>query len=126
MRSLAELDRRLSFILCGGVAASVYLGTQMALVEGLDRSPVEGAILAFLLGTMTSYVMNSRFTFRSEVDKRTFLKFLGVTLCGYGLSIGLTWAGEAFGLHYVLVSLIVMMTIPVFNFMLHSRFTYRA
>jgi putative flippase GtrA len=70
------------FVITGGLSAVVDFGLLVVLMNlaGLDHTPAKA--LSFVAGTTTAYLINRRWTFRSDGSKR---KFAAVMLL-YGLT----------------------------------------
>lgn len=79
---LALRTQLVRFVLTGGLSAVVDLGLLVVLmnIAGLEHTPAKA--LSFVAGTTTAYLINRRWTFRSDGSKR---KFAAVMLL-YGLT----------------------------------------
>jgi len=79
---LALRTQLVRFVLTGGLSAVVDLGLLVVLMNlaGLEHTPAKA--LSFVAGTTTAYLINRRWTFRSDGSKR---KFAAVMLL-YGLT----------------------------------------
>lgn len=77
------------FLLVGVFNTLVGLGISFLLFNLLDLGYWASTFLGNTIGAMVSYVMNKKFTFRSEVSvKNSWWKFMLVILCCYGASYG--------------------------------------
>lgn len=74
-------DQLIRFILVGGVSAVVDLGTYQLLMLVFGIAYPIAKIPAFILGTLTAYALNRRYTFRAEPSWRRF----AVTMSVYGI-----------------------------------------
>jgi putative flippase GtrA len=120
------LQRRVVRFLIVGVASSLaYVGTMSLMVDGLGRGIVTGAIAGFVLGTLVSYVGNSLWTFEAAMDGRTFTRFWIVVGAGFVLNLLMASGLALLGVHHLLVSLAILITVPIFNYACHSLWTYR-
>ena len=113
------------FGVVGVVSSLFYVATMALLVEGLRTSATVGAIGAFCVGTAVSYVGNTMWSFEAQWDASSARKFLVVTLAGLGLNVAIAYALDLIGLHYLLIALIILVTVPAFNFVGHNLWTYR-
>jgi putative flippase GtrA len=113
------------FGVVGVVSSLFYVATMAALVEGLRTSATVGAIGAFCVGTAVSYVGNTVWSFEAQWDASSARKFLVVTLAGLGLNVAIAYVLESVGLHYLLIALVILVTVPAFNFIGHNLWTYR-
>lgn len=122
----ALLQRRVVRFLAVGVASSLaYVGAMSAMVDGLGHGIVAGAIAGFVLGTLVSYVGNSLWTFEAAMDGRTFARFWIVVGAGFVLNWLMAAGLASLGVHHLLVSLLILITVPIFNYACHSMWTYR-
>lgn len=125
MPSRETLRQILSFGLVGGASATTYAATQAGAIE-LARAPVlAAALLAFAAGTLVSWIGNSLATFRVPLAGRTAWRFALITGLGLGLNLGIVAAIEAAGLHYGVGIILVLCTVPAFNFLGHRLWTFR-
>lgn len=60
---IAEFSR---YVVVGLCAAAAQYGILIGLTEGFDFDPVHSSVLGFLVAAIVSYVLNYRFTFRSN------------------------------------------------------------
>jgi putative flippase GtrA len=122
----ALLQRRVVRFLVVGVASSLaYVGMMSLMVDGLGRGIVTGAIAGFVLGTLVSYAGNSLWTFEAAMDARTFTRFWVVVSAGFVLNWLMAAGLASLGVHHLLVSLVILTTVPIFNYVCHSLWTYR-
>lgn len=112
------------FGVVGVCAAAVYVGTMALVVDVLGRSIVSGAVVAFVAGTVVSYAGNALWSFEARLTLGNAARFTAITVAGLVLNIAIAWAGERLGAGYLLVSLIVMVTVPIFNFVGHRLVTF--
>jgi|LFEF01.1.fsa_nt_gb putative flippase GtrA len=129
----AEKDRRREtlprlalFVAFGILSSAAYLATMVACVDVLGFPVVPSSVAAFVVGTLVSYVLNTRFTYRDRMNWANFNRFALVVLIGFGLNVAITWIFARLGVHYVIGALVVFVVVPAFNFLAHSRFTYGA
>jgi putative flippase GtrA len=113
------------FGIVGVVSSLFYVATMAALVEGLRTSATVGAIGAFCIGTAVSYIGNTVWSFEAQWNASSARRFVVVTLAGLVLNVALAYALETVGLHYLLISLVILVIVPAFNFIGHNFWTYR-
>ncbi|MFE5320232.1 GtrA family protein [Paenibacillus sp. NPDC056579] len=84
------------FLMVGVFNTLVGLGTSFLLFNLLDLGYWPATFLGNTIGAIVSYVLNKKFTFRSEVSvKNSWWKFMLVILCCYGVSYGVSnWLGQ--------------------------------
>jgi putative flippase GtrA len=119
------LLRQIASFLASGVAASgSHYATYVALVAAGMLSPVPANGVGLCLGTLASYFLNLRFTFRATHSQGTFARFWGVTLLGGILNTALVVGLERI-VHYALAGLVALAVAAVFNFVGHRVWTFR-
>ncbi len=115
----------LSFLLVGGLAASAHYSIYIGLITGIDLRPVLATGAGFLVGTVISYLLNTRYTFEGEYTRETFIKFWAVTITGgavnAGMVEGLVWGG----LHFAISGIVAILAGAAFNFTGHKLWTFR-
>jgi putative flippase GtrA len=119
----AELRRLAAFGAVGFASFSVYLALVAACV-GAGLGQVAGALAGFVGGTVVSFFGNCRFVFRASPSTVVGGRFLATTLAGFGLNLGLAWALTAVGVHYALMTLIIFLVVPGFNYVVHRLWTF--
>lgn len=119
------LKRAFRFGVVGVVSSLFYVLTMAAMVDGLGTSATLGAFAAFLVGTAISYAGNTVWSFEARASAGNAGRFLAVTLVGLGLNMLIAWGLEAAGFHYLLIALVILVVVPVFNFIGHHSWTYR-
>lgn len=75
------------FVLTGGLSAVVDYGLLVALMSlGLEHTPAKA--ISWVFGTITAYLINSRWTFQSDGNRRTLAAVLVLYLLTFGLQVG--------------------------------------
>lgn len=113
------------FFFCGLVAAAAYASTIVALVEALGWHTLPATVAGFVNGTLVSYVLNARFTFKAEMDRATFIRFWIVTVIGLGINVTVVEGAQWFGLHYGFGIFGALVLAPAFNFLAHRFWSFR-
>ena len=108
-------------ILAAGTNYAVYFCLMMLTPIGAAGSMT----LGFLLGTIVSYTLNTRFTFEGEFRRSTFTKFWIVTLVGGGINVGLAESSVRLGIHFGIGGIIAIGLAAAFNFIGHKLWTFR-
>lgn len=121
--SSSELSRLATFGVVGFVAFLVYLGLIAAVVE-TGGSPIVGAGLGFVGGTIVSFFGNCRFVFKAAPTALAGRRFFITTLIGLGLNIGLAWLLTEIGLNYLEMTVIIFVVVPAFNYLGHRFWTF--
>jgi putative flippase GtrA len=124
----ADLRRLVRYGISGGASALTHLGVLVLLAEGLRVWPVAASTAGFVASIVVSYVLQRTWVFRSDTRHAVAgTRFLTVTAVAFGLNTGIVWAGtEAAHLPYGWVQVVALTAIPLVNYTLNSRWTFRA
>jgi putative flippase GtrA len=122
------IARLLRYAVSGGASAVTHFGTGLALAEGLHVRPVAASTAGFLASILVSYALQHAWVFRSTVGHAAAgTRFLTVTAAAFALNTIVLWTGtEVVHARYPLVQAIALIAIPVLNYSLNSRWTFRA
>jgi putative flippase GtrA len=117
----------LRFAAAGAVATLVQYAVLIALVEAAGVEEVPAAVGAYICGTITSYLLNRRFTFADTQISfgRAFAKFALVNLIGLGLNTGLFVLLTGAGMHYILAQMIATGLVLIWNYAGARLFVFR-
>lgn len=117
----------LKYGVVGGLGTALHFGSLYAFVEWLRLSPVLASALGFVLVLLVSYALNQRWTFRRAASGwGPLLKYSIVSLTGLALNTGLmTAAVEWLHWHYLLGQCLVVIAVPVSNFLFNYYWTFR-
>ena len=120
----ADLARQLiRFFLVGGIAAITYVAVMAVVVDGFGGRVLLGAFLAFVLATLVSFVGNALWSFGARPTPAKAAMFFAVNTAGLGLNMLIAWLLERAGVHYLLISLTVLIVVPLVNFAGHRLIT---
>lgn len=75
------------FVLVGGFSAVVDFGSTALFTFAFGLSDGVAKALGFVLGTLTAYFINRRWTFQAEPSGRRFV----ITMATYGLTFAVQW-----------------------------------
>jgi putative flippase GtrA len=115
------------FVASGGMATIVQYSVLIGLIEGAHRAPTLSAILAYLCGALTSYLLNFHFTFRhSGTDFRKGLaKFFLVNVIGLGLNTAIFVGLRDLGAFYLVAQAAATGLVLVWNYLGARLFVFR-
>ena len=91
----------------------------------LKAGPVVANAIAFIVATIFSYVVNTLWSFSTQISRKNFGRFIVVAVVGLLAAMALARLGEAMGLPPMGGVLLVVCVMPLLNFGLHSLWTYR-
>jgi putative flippase GtrA len=120
-----DLARQLiRFFVVGVVAAIAYVAVMALVVDGLGGRVLWGAFFAFVFATLVSFVGNALWSFGARLTTGKAAMFFAVNTAGLGLNMLIAWLLERAGVHYLLISLTVLIVVPLFNFAGHRLITF--
>ena len=122
------LRQFLTFSGVGLVAAVAHYGVLIAFVEGFGMAPVIATLWGFLAGAAVSYVLNRRYTFRSDRPHRAAApRFLAVSTGGFLLNGIVMWVlNETWGVPYLLAQVVATAIVLFWNFSANLLWTFRS
>jgi putative flippase GtrA len=118
-----ELRRLIAFGAVGFTAFCVYLLLVAACVEA-GASQVAGAVAGFAGGTIISFFGNCRFVFKTSPSAAAGGRFFITTLAGFALNVALAWLLTSWGVHYAVMTLVIFLVVPGFNYLGHRFWTF--
>ena len=122
------LRQFITFSGVGVVAAVAHYGVLILLVEMGGLSPVIATLWGFIAGAIVSYLLNRRFTFRSDRPHRSAVpRFLAVTAGGFVLNGCAMWLlNEQWGVPYLIAQVIATAVVLFWNFTANRLWTFGA
>ncbi len=113
-----ERNAQLLFFGLIGVANTLIHGAVLVLmVECLAVDVTASHLFAFCVANIFSYLMNSRLTFKARLALVRYVRFFLASLLSLGLTLLLSWITDAYGLHYLLGFVLVVVLVPLFSFL---------
>ncbi|MBY0563986.1 MAG: GtrA family protein [Hyphomonadaceae bacterium] len=114
------------FVAVGAVATAVHYAILIALVELAGMPPVFSTTAGYAAGTVVSYVLNRRFTFKSNAPHHaSFPKFVALNAIGMLLNGAIFAALISLGVWYVLAQVIATGLVLIWNFLGARFFAFR-
>lgn len=122
-----SLTRQITaYVGVGLVAAVGHYSVLVALVELLRQDPVLASLAGFVVGGVISYVLNRRYTFKSDrAHEAAVPRFVLVTGIGFVLTWLLMTALTAMGMHYLLAQMATTVAVLGWNFTANRLWTFR-
>ena len=123
-----EAARLVRYGISGGASAATHFGVGLLLAEGLHVWPVAASTAGFAASILVSYALQHAWVFRSQSGHAVAgPKFLAVTAAAFTLNTVVLWLGTTvFHGPYPVVQAIAIVTIPILNYSLNSRWTFTA
>lgn len=86
-------------------------------VEQLSIDVVISNLLAFCIANLSSYLMNSRLTFKKAMSFLRYLRFFLASMLSLGLTLFISWVAEFYGAHYLVGFLAIVIFVPALSFL---------
>lgn len=120
-----SITRLLRFTFVGMLATITHLSIAIIAIKYFLFNQSLSNGLAFLIATLFSYVLNTKWSFSSKIEKKNFFKFCIVSIIGLLLSVTISLVNQLLGWHYLVGILITVLILPINNFLLHNFWTYK-
>jgi putative flippase GtrA len=118
-----ELQRLMAFGAVGFASFCVYL-LLVALCVSSGLNQIVGAMVGFAGGTVVSFFGNCRFVFKAAPSALNGGRFVATTLAGFALNVFLAWLLTSWGVHYVMMTIIIFVVVPGLNYLGHRFWTF--
>lgn len=120
------VGRFIKYSFVGCISIGIYFLFVYIFIEKYCWDPVIGSAAAFILMTIVSFLMNVRFTFRSNFTYQKLFRFLLVSLIGFVLNFTLILLTvHVLSFHYLVGEIITILVIPLVNFSLNYYWTFQ-
>ena len=115
------------FGLVGVVATFAHVGTLAFLVELFNFPPIPASILGFVLAVVVSYILNHRFTFKTQGNHSVYFpRYLLVCIVGLSLNTGIMYLTvQVLEWWYLAGQLCALSVVPVSNFTLNRFWAFK-
>lgn len=124
IRGNETLRRALRFSLTGVFVTAVHVGVALWWLRWIYPLPAIANGVAFVMATLTGFMINTRWSFKSKPTARVLLRYVLVSLIGLMVSMGLSHLAYLYGLPDVWGIALVLMVMPMINFLCHHFWTY--
>jgi putative flippase GtrA len=120
--------RLVRYGISGGASALTHFGVLVLLAEVLHVWPVAASTAGFVASIVVSYLLQKAWVFRSDATHAVAgARFLTVTAVAFGINTTVVWCGtEVLHAPYGWVQMVALCLIPLVNYTLNSRWTFRA
>ena len=112
------------FGLVGVTNTLVHAGIVVTLMELLAPPAYVANGVAFMFAIVMSYILNSRFTFKTPASFLGYRRFLLVSLVSLALTLAITSLVEFLGWHYAFGLLMVIFVVPVLNYIVMKLWAF--
>jgi putative flippase GtrA len=125
LRNSAFVQRALKFTVSGVFVTALHAAIAAAFIEWVWHQPSVANGLAFCIATVTSYLINTWWSFATRLHGQTLVRFLLVAVLGLLISMLISAVVHSMGYPYWVGIVAVNCVIPPTNFLLHNFWTYR-
>ena len=108
----------------GVVNTAVHGLVLLLAVETLQTGPLLGNLLAFLVANVSSFLMNSYWTFKTSPTLYLYGKFFLGSFFAMCLTLIIASLFELFELHYGLGFACIVFTVPPLNYWMLKRWAF--
>lgn len=119
------LKRAVRFGITGAFVTGVHFVVAVFCVRYVVPNPPVANGVAFIFATVTSYMINTVWSFSSKLHGQTLFRFGVVSSIGFVLAISVAWVVDTLGFGYLTGIFAVAITVPPTTFFLHNFWTYR-
>jgi putative flippase GtrA len=113
------------FAVSGVFVTAMHFAIALLLIERAGTAPAIGNGIAFMIATGVSYVINTTWSFSTQLGTGTLIKFMLVSGAGLVVAASVSWLADQHGLSHIAGIFLVACTVPPVTFMLHRLWTYR-
>ncbi len=113
------------FSIAGVVNTLIHLAVVTSLVQLFGIYPVLANGLAFAVANTFSFWANSRWTFRTPMSAKRYLRFLAISVIGLSVALLASALGEALHWHYFGGVFLSFLLLPLLTFVGHKYWTWK-
>ncbi len=113
------------FLVTGVLNTLCHAVVAVAMIELAHAGPTLANVVAFVIATAMSYLINTLWSFSHRISGVTLLRFILVSLVGVGITAAVAHTAAALGAHYLVGILCVALTNAPVTYLLHRFWTYR-
>jgi len=115
------LKKFIKFALFGIFSALIYFGIYLYLVDMI--TPLLSTFIAFIISVVASFILNTSFVF---TNKGSFSIFVLIAISGLFLNMLIVFIfTEMIIKNSILAGIIVVLVIPIHNFLLNYRLNFK-
>jgi putative flippase GtrA len=120
-----HLSRFVRFAVVGGIATAIQYAVLVLLVRGFGMAPTAASSIGFALSAVANYLLNYRFTFRSDRPHGpAAAKFGLLAAIGLLVNAAVMHLLVAAGVHYLLAQVCATGVVLFWNFAGNSLWTF--
>ena len=119
------IKRAIRFSCSGLFVTAVHVLIVALCVEMILLSPPLANGIAFMIATVISYLINTKWSFKRQVHGKNFFRFCVVSCIGLFLAVSISATAQYYGINYWGGVFFVVCSIAPLTFLLHNFWTYR-
>lgn len=116
----------IAFAIVGVINTLLHASILILLVESLFLSATVSNFFAFLGANIFSYIANSKFTFNRDLGLKKYIAFFSASVISLGLTLVISFLSSMYGLHYLFGFLLILIFVPLFNFIALKIFVFKS
>jgi putative flippase GtrA len=125
MSAKAQVARFVRFALVGAVATAIQYAILVFLVRGFGVAPTPASSVGFALSAVANYLLNYRFTFRSNrAHGPAAAKFALLAVTGLFVNAAIMHLMVGARVHYLLAQVCATAVVLFWNFLGNSLWTF--
>lgn len=113
------------FAVSGLLVTGLHAAIAAGLIETILPQPALANGAAFVVATLTSYLLNAYWSFSQTPAPSNLLRFLIVSVLGLFVAMSVAGLAAAYGLPYLAGIACVVAVVPPLTFLLHNYWTFR-
>ncbi len=125
MRSINIIKLFTGFSIIGIINTFIHTIIVIFLVEYFQMFSVYANIIGFISANIFSFIMNSKYNFKSNISLNKYIKFLSVSIVGLIVTISMSSLAELLKLHYIWGLIFIYITMPIITFIFHYKWTWK-
>lgn len=125
MSCSATVRRAIRFSLTGLLVTGVHVAVASLWINRVHPLPAVANGVAFVTATVIGLLINTYWSFSGQLDRRTASRYFAVAIVGLLASMVLSHGIYLAGLNYWYGIGLVVVVMPVLNFLMHHHWTYR-
>lgn len=114
-----------SFAFVGISSSLVYMAVLTVLSVKFGWRSTPSIVVAYVVGTLVSYIGSGMFAFRKKMTGSNLAKFLVVVGLSFFVNIIISEVLSPLGVHAVAIGIVNVVFVGVFNFLCHKFWTFQ-
>lgn len=119
------MRRAWRFALSGLMVTALHAAIAASLIETVLPRPAVANGIAFVIATLSSYLLNTYWSFSRAPAAGNLLRFVSIALLGLGITVTIAGAASMLGHSYWIGIACVVLVVPPMTFLAHNFWTYR-